>query len=872
MHVNYAALPDDELLQYVHKDQAAYDTMLMRDMADLADDPLEWVKYAYPWGQGELVGFDGPDTWQAEFLAEWGREIRKRGFNGVDPVMPVAFTTTSGHGIGKAHSLDTVIDTPAGQRRWGDLSVGDYVFGSDGLPTRIAATRPYQSIPMYRVMFDDGSSTEVSGGHLWNVRGRQERRRGLHTWRTMSTEDILAAGVMRANGIARAKQWEIPQQGAAQYEAQDIGIDPYVLGLWLGDGGRNNASITSNDLCVVERIEERGYTTTLGSKQGTTAKTIRIHGLGAQLRALGVFDKYSYEKSIPRAAKENSADFRAEVLRGLLDTDGECGRDNGTVQFASTSKQLADDVVWLARSLGGKARIAPTVKKPFYYGKDGSKIPGRDCYRVTITMPHGFRAFYIERKQERVTKVENRYLSRWISSIERIEDQDAMCISVEAEDGLYQANDFIVTHNSTLVAWIAGFILSTRPDSKGRVTANTMPQLETTTWPEITKWSRMMITAHWFKNTSGRGAMKIVHKENPENWRLNGMAWDASRPAAFAGLHAATSTPYYIFDEASEVARIILETAQGGLTDGEPFFFMFSNPTASDGFFFDSHHSMRHRYIARQIDSRTTKMANKQLIAQWIEDRGLDSDYVKVRVLGEFPLTGERSFIEGPLIEAAMSPDREPYATPTDPIIFGVDVARFGGDESTIYIRRGRDMRTIEPHIFHGLPLDQLAHEVRKLANEWLPDAINVDGGGVGGGIVDMLRGWGVPNVNEVQFGGRSPDSEYANMATFMLGELRKWLKMANTCLPVDPILKRQLATREYKVIEGPKGTVVKVESKEELRAHADRGENDNGSPDRADGVALCFAVPVAARNVEMTRAQMSGEGWSNVVGVDYSR
>lgn len=525
--VIYANLSDEELDARIDTDPMAYEVALMRDMADLADDPLEWVRYAYPWGEGELTGFDGPDQWQLDFLKTWRSEIRARAFDGLNPVMPVSFSTTSGHGVGK----------------------------------------------------------------------------------------------------------------------------------------------------------------------------------------------------------------------------------------------------------------------------------------------------------------------------------------------------------SALVGMIAGFILSTRPKSKGRVTANSIPQLETTTWPEITKWAKMMITAHWFKTTSGRGAMKIVRTNDPEEWKLNGLAWDATRPAAFAGLHAAVSSPYYIFDEASEVARSILETAQGGLTDGEPFFFMFSNPTAASGFFFDSHHSMRHRFKTFQIDSRTARMTNKPLISQWIADRGIDSDFVKVRVLGEFPLTGERSFIEGPLIEAAMSPDREPYATPTDPIIFGVDVARFGGDESTIYIKRGRDMRTIEHKIFHQLDTQQLSHEVRKLAQEWLPDAINVDGGGVGGGVIDNLRGWGVPNVNEIQFGGKSPDNEYANMATYMLAELRKWLKMANTCLPIDPILKRQLATREYKIIEGTKGTVVKVESKEELRAHAEKtGEKDNASPDRADGVGLCFAVPVAMRNVAMTKAQMSGEGWANVVGVDYDR
>jgi len=421
---------------------------------------------------------------------------------------------------------------------------------------------------------------------------------------------------------------------------------------------------------------------------------------------------------------------------------------------------------------------------------------------------------------------------------------------------------------SALVGMIVGFIMSTRPMCRGRVTANSIPQLETTTWPEIVKWSSMMITRRWFKTTSGRGAMKMVHRLHPELWRVEGMAWDASRPAAFAGKHAADSTTFYVIDEASEVARIVLETAQGGLTDGEPMFFMFSNPTKPAGFFFDSHHDMSKRYRVYRVDSRSARMTNKGLINQWIEDWGMDSDFVKVRVLGEFPLTGDRQFIPGPLVTAAMDPNREPYCSPTDPVIIGVDVARFGDDESTIYVRRGRDGRTIEPKVFRGLDTARLSMEVRNLAEKHLADAINVDGGGIGGAVIDNLNNWGVPNVYEIHFGGTSLDAEYANMATYMMGQARLWLKQQGVTLPIDSILKRQLTTREYEIVEAKKGTAIKVQSKEELKDDKDVKE----SPDRADGFCLTFATPVGMRDAERTRAELAGERHSNVVGVDYER
>lgn len=420
---------------------------------------------------------------------------------------------------------------------------------------------------------------------------------------------------------------------------------------------------------------------------------------------------------------------------------------------------------------------------------------------------------------------------------------------------------------SALVAWIAGFIMSTRPNCRGRVTANSIPQLETTTWPEIVKWANLMVTRRWFRTTSGRGAMKMVARSNPEGWRLNGMAWDKHRPAAFAGVHAASSSPFYIFDEASEIARIILETAMGGLTDGEPFLFMFSNPTKPAGFFYDSHNSMRKRFAAYQVNSLEAKMTNKPLINQWIEDWGKDSDFCKVRVFGEFPLTGDRQFIPGGLVDAAMSKDRSPVCGISDPIICGVDVARYGDDETVIKIRRGRDGRSMPCIVFRGIDNFQLALEIRKLNDRFLFDAINIDSGG-GSGVIDPLRNWGIPNVNEIFFGGTSPDADYDGMNTFMMAGIRSWLKQDGVTLEDDPILKRQLKIRRYSMVEGKKGTAVKIESKDEMKEDADIKE----SPDRADALGLTFAVPVGPRDEARTRAILAGEGQGNVVGVDYER
>ena len=160
----------------------------------------------------------------------------------------------------------------------------------------------------------------------------------------------------------------------------------------------------------------------------------------------------------------------------------------------------------------------------------------------------------------------------------------------------------------------------------------------------------------------------------------------------------------------------------------------------------------------------------------------------------------------------------------------------------------------------------QLAHEVRKLAIQYKADAVNIDAGG-GTGVIDLLRTWGIPNVNEVYFGGTSPDDEYADKASYMMGSARTWLKQAGVTLPDDPILKRQMTSREYSMVEGKKGTSLKIEPKEVLKKHAEKE-----SPDRSDGFCLTFAVPVAMRDIDAWRAMYEGTQETGSVGTEYDR
>ena len=790
-------------------------------------DPLAWAHYAWDWGVGRLAGLSGPREWQADILTIIREHLADPGTR----FEPLQLSVASGHGIGKAQPKELVVDTPTGKKRWGDIVVGDELFGADGKATRVIARHERGVRGVYRVTFDDGASTLVCGEHVWAVKGRNQRRCS-QGFVEMTTEDIVRAGVRRSNGKCECRQWELPTSGPVEYAAQALPIDPYILGLWLGDGGRNTARITSMDSEVDFNIDLRGYTTHSGRKVGTEAKSITVHGIGKALRELGVFDKYSYEKRVPRMALENTAECRAEVLRGLLDTDG-TANSAGSVIFSSTSRGLADDVVWLARSLGGKASVSPTVKMPWYTGKDGQHVPGRPCYNVVLNMPNGFRCFYVERKQSRLRPAQQRYMSRWISSIDLAGESECMCVTVEAQDGLYLTNDFIVTHNSALMGMISNWAMSCFVDAKIVCTANTEAQLRTKTVPEVSQWFRESITSEWFDPQAT--SVKAVDRGHADSWRMDFLPWSQNNTEAFAGLHNQGKIIVLLFDEASKIHDKVWEVAEGALTDeGTVIIWVaFGNPTQNSGRFRECFRRFRHRWVSRQIDSRTVPGTNKKKIQQWVEDHGEDSDFVKVRVRGQFPSQSALQFISEDDAQSARKCHLRKSQFDFAPVIISVDPAWSGDDELVIAYRQGLYFKVLRTMARNDNDI-AVANIVARYEDELKAAAVNVDAG-YGTGIVSagrtMGRAW-----NLVWFSGHSPDPGCLNMRAYIWREMRDWLKQGGAIDPEDEVL--------YQDIIGPE-TVPRMDGKIQLESKEDMKDRGLPSPNRGDALALTFAHPV---------------------------
>lgn len=396
---------------------------------------------------------------------------------------------------------------------------------------------------------------------------------------------------------------------------------------------------------------------------------------------------------------------------------------------------------------------------------------------------------------------------------------------------------------SALVAWVILWALSTFPLTKVVITANTGDQLRTKTWPEVSKWFNLLICRHWFKFEATSIARR--NSAGSKEWRCDAATWSENNTAAFAGLHNKGRRIVLLFDEASQIVDKVWEVAEGAMTDEdtEILWLVFGNPTETTGRFRECFAGGRfaHRWHPRQIDSRDVPGTNKAEIAKWISDWGDDSDFVRVRVKGQFPRGGSMQFIDGETVANAAA--REAVCHIRQPLIMGVDVARFGDDQQVIYFRRGLDARTVPPMKFRGLDLVAFSGKIAEAAREHNAAAIFIDEGGMGAGVVDMVRSM-LPGVLVigVNFGGK-PDGmaivgdqvTVADKAAEIWAHMRAWLRTG--AIPNDPEMVAELTARQYGF---DTHSAIRLESK------ADMKKRGLASPDNADALALTFSFPVA--------------------------
>jgi phosphate starvation-inducible PhoH-like protein len=382
--------------------------------------------------------------------------------DGVIEVAPLAYMR------GRAHPTSTKVLTPGGWEPIGRLRPGDYVVGSDGMPTPVLGVYPQGEKEIFRVSAQDGSSVLACGEHLWAVSTRDDVRRGKPR-RVLTTREMI--GNLRA---ANYHRYELPLLSApAQFYPSVVPMDPYALGLMLGDGcisGTTTPSFTTADDELIERLEasvpgislrhRRRYDYIVNRVVEPGLEAGGANPITALVRELGLWGTKSGSKFVPECYLYNAPEVRLAVLQGLLDTDGgpvtQAGR-TCRIEFVTTSRRLRDDVVFLVRSLGGVAyvrtRAAEGRKPGFALGRP--VVNRKDAYSLDIRLPAGVEPFRLQRKADAyLTAGGGGRPMRYVHSIQPAGRAECVCIQVGAADSLYVTEDFLLTHNTLNDAFI----------------------------------------------------------------------------------------------------------------------------------------------------------------------------------------------------------------------------------------------------------------------------------------------------------------------------------------------------------------------------------------------------------------------------------
>ncbi len=362
-----------------------------------------------------------------------------------------------GPGVGKALHPDTDILLDTGWKKIKDVKVGEYVRTPNGGISRIQAVMPQPADKLYKFTFADGRVIIAHKNHLWKVCVRSNTG---PWWRIKTTEELL-----KYKGFG-AKRIYVPLVEPIEYEKKTLPIPPYTLGCILGDGhvdANGSTIVVSHEKEIFDYIEEDLKTSNLSFSLNKSHNYTQGGILGAPsvMRGLGLAPSRSETVFVPELYKSLCLEDRWAFVQGLMDTDGYVDT-RGAMSYTSTSLQLVKDLQEIVWSLGGIANIG-AVKKPFYRNKAGEKVMGQPAYNLNISHPTPFKFFRMKRKIERSTNT--RYaadLKLRIKSIEEIQEESpSLCINIADPEGLFIAENYVVTHNSQMLSviyptWLIG--------------------------------------------------------------------------------------------------------------------------------------------------------------------------------------------------------------------------------------------------------------------------------------------------------------------------------------------------------------------------------------------------------------------------------
>lgn len=350
--------------------------------------------------------------------------------------------------VGKLLKNNTNVYTPNGPKQIGDIKVGDLVCSVDGDYSIVEEVYPHKNKKIYEVTFDDGNKCYCGPEHLWTVKTRWSG------WQTKSLEEMIEYGLIKDTRYV----WATPLTEPVYFNEQKVTIPPYLLGALLGDGCiTRQISFTTTDKELLDKCNslfDKGFF--FKKKSPTTEKDyflVTSKQPNKYLRLLaeyGLLGTNSHTKFVPKEYLFNSVNVRKAILQGLMDTDGSIGSQKGSIEYTTTSEQLAKDVKFLVESLGGLCEY--NSRYTTYTGCDRKFL----SYRLRIRGNNPSMFFSLTRKLEQVRVRIKQPLNRKIKSAILVENADATCIKVSCPKSLFIIDNFVVTHNTTSALDFAG--------------------------------------------------------------------------------------------------------------------------------------------------------------------------------------------------------------------------------------------------------------------------------------------------------------------------------------------------------------------------------------------------------------------------------
>lgn len=724
-------------------------------------------------------------------------------------------SVASGHGIGKCLAVDTEVLMYDGSiRKVQDVVVGDKLMGDDNNPRNVLSVTDGEEM-MYRVKYFDGSYYDVNESHVLSLVASQTHG----TQKSGDKTDISVSDYLKKSD--RWKRTNIGYKTSVEFPEKKLNIDPYLLGLWLGDGESRGSRIYNVDKEILDYLGKLNIVSDSISKNGCHG--ILIEGLNTKLRKEGLRNN----KHIPGIYLRSSKKQRLELLAGLLDTDGSLEKTKRQFSITQKNERLAGQIKWIAQSVGCHATLNKVKKYCYYKGK---KREG-DYYIVNISRNTEIIPTKIARKKALKIKNPQRNNLHYGFTIEPLKIDKYYGFEVDG-NSRFLLGDFTVTHNSCSMAWVLLWFLFCHKDAQVSCTANTAPQIYDVLWKEASKWITKMPEAIKSKYEWQSTYIRMHdYKDSEKVWFARARTASKENPEALAGMHG--DNQLVLVDEASGVPDAIFDTMEGALTDKRPLVVMISNPTRTLGYFYDSHHRYSSSWYNMQFSSNDSPVVSQEYVEKIMEKSGSDGDEYRIRVLGQFPredAVDDKGYV--PLFVREDFKQAEEVKM-VGKVRLGVDPAGEGSNKTAWVIRDDFKAKVVA--------LESVS-SIKKIAQKTLmimdmygieEKDVTVDNFGIGANVAQQIALSGV-KVNAINVGDKPNDKErYQNLKAELFFTLKEWIRNGGEIAGSLSEWEREFLNIKYTRSLGE--AKIKIKPKKEMV------KEGIPSPDRMDALMMSF-------------------------------